>query len=348
MNVKTSILAGLLAILFIFSGCSKELEEYNKPAIYWYTQLVNAVAKQDLEKADSYYASLQGEHIGSPLLPEATLILSLAHMHYGEYLLSDHFSNEYIKRYANPNEREFAEFMKIKAKYMALPHPRRDQVLMQEAIRDGEVFKTTYPRSMYYAVVDTMLTNLKMAEAALNESIANLYDRLDKPRSAAYYRGMKPQTWIEWDTINKAKTPWYREWFEGDGTESWYGFMIPDTQSVVSRNTVQEEFVAEEKTIEIAENFKEKLKKQNAELRKAKEMRDAGILSPVEYQNLRRDIFGDDAHSYYQELHTASSKSTKYVSSLQKSQLQKAKALLDEGVISEDEFKDLENEILNN
>ena len=351
MKLKTSIIALISASFFLFTGCSKTIEEYNKPAIYWYTQLVSAIAKHDLEKADSYYASLQGEHIGSPLLPEATLILSIAHMHYNEYLLSEHFSNEYVKRYANTNEREFAEFMKIKAKYMALPHPRRDQVLMQEAIRDGEVFKRTYPRSMYYAVVDTMLTNLRMAEAALNESIADLYDRLDKPRSAAYYRAIRPQTWIEWDMINKAKTEWYREWFEGDGGESWYGFMIPDTQSVVSRNTIQEEYIApeiDENNEQTVENFKETLKQQNKELQKAKEMRESGMLNESEYQNMRKEIFGSDAQSYYQDIQTVSSRTTKYINSVQKSQLQKAKALRDEGVLSDQEFKDLEEEILNN
>lgn len=38
-----------------------------------------------------------------------------------------------------------------------------------------------------------------------------------------------------------AKSPWYSAWFEGNGKGSWYGFLIPDTQSVVSRNSVQED-----------------------------------------------------------------------------------------------------------
>jgi len=85
-----------------------------------------------------------------------------------------------------------------------------------------------------------MLTRLYLADAALNEAIASLYDRLDKPKSAKYYRSIKPQPWITWEEIDRANAPWYREWFEGDGTESWYGFMIPDTQSVVSRNSNKE------------------------------------------------------------------------------------------------------------
>lgn len=241
MYLKMNSILLLFVLSLLFSGCAKDLEEYNKPAVYWYSKIIESISNNDLEKADNYYSSLQGEHIGSPLLPEATMILAIAHMHYEEYLLSEHFLNEYVKRYANPNEKEFAEFMKIKAKYMALPNPRRDQVLINEAIKEGKKFKTNYPDSMYFSVVDTMMTNLYMADAALNETISDLYERIDKPKSAEYYRSIKPQPWIHWDEIERANTPWYRAWFEGDGRQSWYGFMVPDTQSVVSRNSVSDE-----------------------------------------------------------------------------------------------------------
>jgi outer membrane protein assembly factor BamD len=237
MKLTTTFLLTLVSLLFL-SSCSKDVQEYNKPAIYWYGKIIDSVSDGDLDKADDYYTSLQGEHIGSPLLPEATMILAIAHMHYEEYLLSEHFLNEYIKRYASLNEKEFAEFLKIKAKYMALPNPRRDQVLIQDAIQEAKRFKSKYPNSMYYSLVDTMLTNLYLAEAVLNETIASLYERIDKPKAAAYYRAMVPQKWINWDEVERANTPWYKEIFEGDGTSSWYAFLIPDTKSVVSRNTV--------------------------------------------------------------------------------------------------------------
>ena len=238
MKIKTGLLFISTVIVLLFSSCAKDLEEYNKPAIYWYAKIIESISEGSIDKADNYYSSLQGEHIGSPLLPEATMILAIAHMYYEEYLLAEHFLNEYVKRYANTNEKEFAEFLKIKAKYLALPNPRRDQVLVNEAISQAEKFKSQYPSSMYYSIVDTMATNLYMADAALNETIADLYERLDKPKSAAYYRSIKPQPWIVWNEIDRANSPWYKAWFEGDGTASWYGYLIPDTRSVVSRNSV--------------------------------------------------------------------------------------------------------------
>ncbi len=241
MHNRYRLLFLFAGIVLLFSACSKDVEEYNKPAVYWYGKIINSISQGNLDKADDYYASLQGEHIGSPLLPEATMILAIAHMYDEEYLLSEHFLDEYVKRYANENEREFAEFLKIKAKYLSLPNPRRDQVLIQDAIKNAEAFKRNYPNSDYYTLVDSMLTKLYISEAALNETIASLYDRVDKHKSAEYYRNIKPEPWINWEEVERANTPWYREWFEGDGTASWYGFMIPDTQSVVSRNSVQDD-----------------------------------------------------------------------------------------------------------
>ncbi len=238
MKIKTIFTFLTLLFYLLFTGCSKDIEEYNKPAIYWYSKMINSASTHNLEKADDYYSSLQGEHIGSPLLPEATMILAIAHMDYEEYLLAEYFFDEYIKRYANSNEKEFAEFMKIKAKYLSLPNPRRDQVLVNQTIKDGEQFKYKYPYSDYFSLVDSMLTNLYLADASLNKTISDLYTRLDKPKSAEYYKELNPQIWIKWDEVDRATAPWYRSWFEGDGSESWYGFIVPDTRSVVSRNSI--------------------------------------------------------------------------------------------------------------
>jgi len=240
MKQKMKILLGILLTVVLFSGCKEELEEYNKPALYWYSSIVKSISSGNMDKADNAYASLQGEHIGSPLLPEATMILAMSHMYYEEYLLTEHFLNEYIKRYANSNEREFAEFLKIKAKYLSLPHPRRDQEFIKELIVDANAFKKKYPNSSYYSTVDSLLSNLYISEALLNQIIASLYERLDKPKAAAYYKNLNPQPWIDYKDVQYANIPWYREWFEGDGSESWYAFMLPDTQSVVSRNSVKD------------------------------------------------------------------------------------------------------------
>lgn len=230
--IKTWIVA--IAALVLFAGCAKEVEEFNKSADYWYGKMADAVATGNLEKADRYYSSLQSEHISSPMLGEATMILAQAHMAHEEYLLSEHFLNEYIRRYATPSGREYAEFLKIKAKFLALPNPGRDQGLIDETLKGVNAFKASYPGSAYTPLMDTMETQLHLAKGALNEQIAQLYDRLQKPKGAEYYRSIAPVAWIKPDELVPADVPWYREIFEGDGSSSWYDFLIPKTRNVVS------------------------------------------------------------------------------------------------------------------
>ena len=248
MKIAITLLPLLLMITF-FTGCSKDEDEYNKPAMYWYSKIIDSVSVGSLDKADNYYSSLQGEHIGSPLLREATLILAIAHMRNDEYILADHFLDEYVKRYADTNEKEYSEYMSVRSKFLALPHPRRDQQAMDDMIVSARNFEVKYPNSVYFPIVDTMLTKVYMGRAALNESIALLYDRVDKPRSAQYYRELNDQKWINWNEINRDNTGWYRSMFEGDGTSSWYSFLIPNTRSVVSRNSIQNDDNASQSSI---------------------------------------------------------------------------------------------------
>ncbi len=237
--VRSSLI--VMALLVLMTGCGKEIEEYNKPAEYWYEKMVNAVANGNLEKADGYFSSLQSEHISSPFLSEATLIMAQAHMAQEEYLLAEHFLDEYIRRYATPEGREYAEYLKIKAKFLALPNPGRDQGLIDETLKQVETFKLNYPYSVYLPLVNTMETQLQLAKGDLNEKIAQLYERLGKPKGAKYYRAIAPVTWVEPADIVNADIPWYREMFEGDGTSSWYDFLIPQTRSVVSMDDNQSE-----------------------------------------------------------------------------------------------------------
>lgn len=232
MMIRIVIMA-VMGILFL-GGCGKDMDEYNKPADYWYAKMITAVSDGNLEKADGYFSSLQSEHVASPLLNEATLIMAQAHMAYEEYLLAEHFLDEYNRRYATQSGKEYAEFLKIKSKFLALPNPGRDQGLIDETLKGAIDFKASYPNSIYTPLVTTMETQLELAKATLNAQIAGLYDRLGKPKGAVAYRSIAPVTWIDPLEVQSAQVPWYREMFEGDGSSSWYAFMIPKTRSVVS------------------------------------------------------------------------------------------------------------------
>ncbi len=230
----------IVGLIFVFSGCgNKEVEVYNKPALYWYQHMITDIANANIDRADNDYSSLEGEHIGSPLLATATLILAIAHFNNKDYLLSTHFLNEYINRYANPNEKLFCEYLKIKEAYLALPRPRRNQASLNKTIKLAKLFKLRYPNSQYFPIVDTMLTRMLISRAIFNKDISLLYKRINKPLSAKFYISLIPQKWIDWNKVIPSDIPWYREWFVGNGKSSWYGFMLPHTINVVARHSVQ-------------------------------------------------------------------------------------------------------------
>ena len=90
-----------------FSACSQKELEYNKPAMYWYENILKEINFGNLEGADSNFSSLQSEHINSPLVPEAMLILAQAHMDREEYLLATFYIDEYEKRYSTIGDQDY-------------------------------------------------------------------------------------------------------------------------------------------------------------------------------------------------------------------------------------------------
>lgn len=188
MNVKQTLLVVMFATLFF--GCSgkESVKEYDKPALYWYQAIVKEVASSSLDKADNYYISLRSEHMRSPLLPTATMILAQAHMEDQAYIMADYYLDEYLKKYASGARVEQAKFLKIKAAFLGIKDINKDQKLMIDTLNEVERFVKAYPGSSYLPVVQTLKVRLNMAQYMLNENIANLYSRIGKDDAAARYR----------------------------------------------------------------------------------------------------------------------------------------------------------------
>jgi len=189
MNLKKSILTGI-ALAFLFAGCANkdEVTEFNKPALYWYKQIGSSVSNGNLDKADSYYISLKSEHMRSPLMPTAIMMLAHAHMNEEEYLLANYYLDEYNKRYAEDGSREYTEFMKLKASFLGVKDVYKDQKLIMDSINNANKYILRYPGSAYAPLVNTILIRLHMSQYLLNENIAALYERTGKPDAAKIYR----------------------------------------------------------------------------------------------------------------------------------------------------------------
>jgi outer membrane protein assembly factor BamD len=207
-------LIGAVAAVWL-GGCgTKSDEEYEKPAIYWYQKMMKGIATGNLEKADNAFTSLESEHIGSPLIPQAMLILMQAHMDDEEYLLAQFYLDEYMKRYGTRANRELAQFIKIKASFYGLNSPQRDQKLIDDTLVKAQRYIADYPDGEYTPMVQTIEVRLQMTRYLMNEAIASLYERRDKPKAAEIYRERNKVGWVKPEDIQKPEGHWYSFIFE--------------------------------------------------------------------------------------------------------------------------------------
>ena len=191
MNFKKSILVSMAAAFLLagcFGGSKDDVAEFNKPALYWYKQIGESITKHNMDKADAYYISLKSEHMRSPLMPTAMMMLANAHMMEEEYLLANYYLDEYNKRYGEEQTREYTDFMKLKASFLGVKDVYKDQKLIMDSIANANRYILRYPGSEYTPLVNTILIRLHMSQYLLNENIAALYDRTGKEEAGKIYR----------------------------------------------------------------------------------------------------------------------------------------------------------------
>ncbi len=203
-------------MVFALSGCNRKnkTELYNKPALFWYKQIVKDLKDKDLELADAHYTSMSSEHVSSPLLEQALLILALAHMEEEEYLLANFYLDLYIKRYGDHKKNEYAKYMKIKANFLSFTYPDRNQELLLNTIKETKKYLQTYPKSVYTPLIESILVKMKLGNFYLNEKIESLYDRTGKDVSAEVYKNITEESSLKDANLIEPRKPWYRKIFE--------------------------------------------------------------------------------------------------------------------------------------
>ncbi len=192
-----------IIIAIIFVGCAEKdkVTEYNKPASYWYQKIAESIVKTELEKADEYFVSLRSEHVSSPLLPVAIIMLAHAHMDEEEYLLANYYFDEYNKRFATSEELEYSDFMKLKSAFFGIVDVNKDQKLILDTVENSTKFTARYPGSVYEPLNDTISVRLNMSQYLLNENVAALYDRTGKKEAAKIYRQKNSQSALKMSDI---------------------------------------------------------------------------------------------------------------------------------------------------
>jgi outer membrane protein assembly factor BamD len=137
----------------------------------------------------------------SPLMQTAILMLANAHMNKEEYKLANFYFEEYEKRYGDSSNKEYIDYMKLKASFLGIRDVFKDQQLIIDSIDKALVYSQNHPNSRYIPLVDSILIRLYMSQYMLNENIASLYDRIDKPQAAKIYRDKNKNSIIQMSDI---------------------------------------------------------------------------------------------------------------------------------------------------
>lgn len=209
--------------IILFTGCSQkqEVQEYNKPAVYWYNKILKQISMGQLDEADDTFTSLESEHRNSPLIAPSMMILVNAHMDEEEYEMANYYLDEYLKRFAFQKDLDNIRYLKIKSKFMSFQAQYREQQLIIDIIEDIEEFQKEFPNSQYVYLTQTMKTRLQMAKSSFDQEIADLYERIEKPEASKVYAQKAKNTFENQDDIVKVKTPWYKDVFENGVFNLW-------------------------------------------------------------------------------------------------------------------------------
>lgn len=212
MMKQILLLVACVLLCMGFSACAKKEVEYNKSAAHWYESILKEINFGNLEGADSHYSSLQSEHINSPLLPEAMLILAQAHIDREEYLLASFYIDEYTKRFSTFSDQDYLRYLKILANYYGFKNYAKDQEFLYRAVDETEEFLGDFANSRYKPFVEYIFIKFKLGENELNNSIANVYRRKGKTQAQNDYLSRNQE--IAKDIkVKPSRIPWYVRMF---------------------------------------------------------------------------------------------------------------------------------------
>lgn len=198
-------------LLLLFVACASKDKEvvYNQPASFWYEGIFKNIRLGNLETADSYFSSLQSEHINSPLIPEAILALGQAHLNNEEYMLSDYYFKEYLKRYGNPINSDYINFLRLKSHLYAFKNSAKDQQFMTDTILLIQDFMEKYPNSRYIPFVNEMEVKFVLGQNELNNAIARVYEKNEQKEAEKMYRERIDSDLQDATKPTPSKMPWY-------------------------------------------------------------------------------------------------------------------------------------------
>ena len=209
MKIHISI---FLALIF-FVGCADK-SKFNQSDEFWYGEVVKFIGNLDMNRADEAFSSLEAEHINSPLLKTATILLIHSHMNQENYILANHYMDRYNRLFGTKESKEYIEYLRIKSKYLAFKRAKRDQKLILDTLELIDEYLFDYSDSKYIPYIETMKTNLELSKNELNIDIIVLYKKLGKPKAVEFYMNQENMSWVNRKDIKQPEISFIRSIFE--------------------------------------------------------------------------------------------------------------------------------------
>jgi outer membrane protein assembly factor BamD len=195
----------LFLALILFLGCSTKKYQ-PKTANEIHSMLYKAINNKDLDRADDLLLSLEADFPSSIYIKPDLLILYKAHLDNEELELAKFYLNEYEKRFANENEKEWCEYQKIKILFLSYQNAYTNQGKILNLLKQCKAFRLSYPNSKFIYEVNTIYAKTLLTNQYLNAKIKKLYKKLGKTKAAKEINA----------TIPKSKPPyipWYKKLF---------------------------------------------------------------------------------------------------------------------------------------
>lgn len=202
------LIAMAICGICVFNSCSS-VEEFNKPASFWYERILYAVANDNLEQADNYFNALQSEHIASPLIGEALILLTNAHIERNEHLLAGFFAGEYKTRFSNTNNIDYISFLEMKVNYYAFGNYSKDQGFINDNINDISHFVALNKNNNYLPYINHILTSFKLSRLEMNNEIIRIYNIKDKDLAKEKYEQYNKDLGVGDIEFVPSHIPWY-------------------------------------------------------------------------------------------------------------------------------------------
>jgi len=108
----------LVPIIFLACANKPNPHEFNNELLI-HQQLKRDVDAKLLDKADNDLINLEANFPSSPYIKSDLLILYLAHLQNGDYILAKYYINQYEKRFASASEIPWCEYQKIKIDFLS-------------------------------------------------------------------------------------------------------------------------------------------------------------------------------------------------------------------------------------